>query len=147
MAGSGLFDDIPDLDLMTVTLDFFGGISLTGTYDFALGIDLGSVKRVRVISRITALTVNVNDLIDDRTDLIDDWEDFDGTNSAAADVQIWMRTTDDDPAGSPTFTEFQRLDSTEVIARGLDFEARLSTDDVSFNIQISELGIDVEEVV
>jgi len=45
---------------------------------------------VRVISRITSVVVNTNDRIDDRTDLMDTWEDFDGTNSAVADVQIWM---------------------------------------------------------
>ena len=91
--------------------------------------------------------MNVNDLIDDRTTDIDTWEDFDGTDQAQADAQVWVRHTDDDPAASPTWTEWERLDSAEFECRGVDLQARLSTTDSSINIHVTELGVDAEEIV
>lgn len=144
--GAGLLDSEADFDAIA-NFDSLGGVVLSGTYDHAAGIDLVTVKRVRITSRVTASSVNVNDLIDDRTDLMDTWEDFDGTLQAQSDLQVWVRLTDDDPAGSPTWGEYQRLDSMEVEARGLGFQSRLFTNDAAFNIVVTELGVDVEEVV
>lgn len=146
LAGTGLVDSIADWDSMS-NFDSYGGVELSGTYDFSQGFDLTTVKRVRLTTRVTAMSVNVNDLIDERTGLMDDWEDFDGTLQAQADLQVWVRHTDDDPAGSPTWSDWERLDSAEFEARGFDFQARLSTEDSSFNIVATELGIDVEELV
>ena len=123
-----------------------GGVELSGSYDFASGIDLTTVKRVRLQTVLTSLVVNVNDIMDSKLDDIDDWEDFDGTVAAAADATIWVRTTDDDPAGTPTWGEWNRIDSSEYNNRAFDFQARLSTDDSGYNIEISELTINVDEV-
>ena len=146
LVGAGLIDDIPDFDAIP-DLDYYGGVVPSGTYTFALGFDLTTVKRVRLTSRVTAINENVLDLIDDRTELIDDWVDFDGTESAQCDCQVWARHTDDDPAGSPTWTEWQRLDSAEFFARGFQFKAELTSNDPAFNIEVSTLGVDVEEIV
>lgn len=168
-----------------------------GTYDFAAGFDLVTVKRVRLTTRITAVSALVNDTLDDRTAAIDEWEDFDG-GSSEADLTVWVRTTDEDPAGGggsafateagrlagmafgddlgiqtlpepdgsldagdraqllglvasdpagpPTWSAWQRLDSAEFEARGFEFQARLMTRDPSVNIFVSELGVDVEEL-
>lgn len=147
LLGVGLFDDIPDLDLMTAELDFFGGIRSTGTYLFSQGIDLTTVKKVRLTSFINANSTNVLDLIDDRTENIDEWEDFDGTTQAASDARVQVRHTDDDPAGSPTWSIWNNLDSAEFEARGFEFRAMLTSDDASFNIQVSALRVTVEEVL
>lgn len=144
--GMGLIDAEADFDAIS-DLDTLGGLETEGTYEFATGFDLGSVERVRLTTRITAISTDVLDQVDDRVDPIDQWEDFDGTDSGAADLQIWVRETDDDPAGSPAWSEFQRLDSAEFEARGFDFEARLFTTDASYNIVCSDLGIDVEEII
>lgn len=146
LEGSTLFDDIPDFDLVP-DLDSLGGIVSTGTYDFAAGFDLVTVKRVRLTTRVSMLSVNVLDRIDDRTDPMDDWEDFDGTTQAETDVVVFVRHTDDDPGGSPTFSAFERLDSAEFEARGFDFRAIITTKDPAFNVHVDTLGVDVEEVV
>jgi len=142
----GLFDDIPDFDALS-DLDSFGGITSTGTYDFAAGFDLVTVKRVRLTTRVGMTSINVLDFIDDRTNPMDDWEDFDGTLQAETDVVVFVRHTDDDPGGSPTFSAFERLDSAEFEARGFDFRAVLTTNDPAFNVFVDTLGVDVEEVV
>tara|TARA_Y100000034_G_scaffold28640_2_gene34434 strand:- start:983 stop:3523 length:2541 start_codon:yes stop_codon:yes gene_type:complete len=134
------FDAVPDVDNE-------GGIAPTGTYDFASGIDLGSVKAVRLSSVITVQVVNTLDKIDSRAGNIDDWEDFDGGGAATgADAQVWFRETDDDPGGSPTWSAWNRLDAAEVEARGLDFQCRLSSIDPAYGIRVSELTVNVDEV-
>lgn len=145
LAAAGLFDDIPDLDAVA-DLDSYGGIITTGTYTFAAGFDLTTVKRVRLTTRVSLISVNVLDLIDDRVSNIDDWEDFDGTNQAQGDCKVYVRHTDDNPAGSPTWTAWERLDSAEFQARGFQFKAVLSSTDAAINVHVSELGVDVEEV-
>ncbi len=146
LTGVGLFDAIPDLDLMTGDLDAFGGIGLTGTYDFAANIDLTTVKKVRLTSKIIALSINVLDKIDDRLNDIDNWEDFDGTVQASTDARVQVRNTDDDPNGSPTWSAWNNLDSAEFEARGFDFRVNLTSDDSAYNIQVSELSVQVEDV-
>ena len=146
LEGSTLIDSVADFDSI-VDFDSEGGIASSGIYTFNLGFDLTTVKRVRLTTRITVRSDNVTDLIDDRTDLIDTWEDFDGTVQAEADLFVEVRHTDDDPSGSPTWSEYERLDSAEFSARGFSFRARLLTNDPAFNIICTVLGVDVEEVV
>jgi hypothetical protein len=67
---------------------------------------------------------------------------------AAGDAIVYVRHTDDDPAGtSPAWSAWERLDSAEFDARGFEFRVDLSTEDAAFNIAVSELGIDAEELV
>lgn len=146
LAGVGLFDDIPDLDAVS-DLDMFGGMALSGTYTFAAGIDLGTVGRVRLTSVIDATSINVFDDIDDRTELIDLWENFDGTEQSAADARVQVRSTDDEPAGSPvTWSVWNLLDSAEFEARGFQFRALLTTTDAAFNIRVDTLGVVAEDI-
>ena len=127
--------------------DFEGGVAASGTFDFAAGLDLGSVKRARLETGIAAIIVNTLDLIDDRIVFADTWDDFDGANSGAADAQVWVRETDDDPAGAPNWSAWQRLDSAEFEARAFDFQARLSSEDGTHNIEISVLTVAADETV
>lgn len=145
LGGGTLIDDWADFDAVA-DVDAEGGLLSAGTYDFASGMDFGSVVRRRITASITALVSNALDAIDDRSGLIDDWEDFDGVETGSADAQVWMRQTDDDPGGSPTWGAWHRLDSMEVEARGLDFQARLSSADPAYNILISQLTVDADEV-
>ncbi|MBP3958332.1 hypothetical protein J8F10_24045 [Gemmata sp. G18] len=145
LSGSGDFDDIPDLDAVP-DLDGFGGVESSGTYDFSGGIDLGSVRRVRLTSHVLAAIDNQRDRLDDRTSLMDDWLDFDGAGAASADAKVYVRATDDDPAGSPTWGAWQKLDSGEFYARGFEFECELTSSDPAYNILISELSVTADEV-
>jgi len=121
---------------------------LTGRYDFSQGIDLGSEQRVRVTTRLAVSIFNISDLIDDRTENMDDWEDFDGALAAGADARIFVRHTDDDPAGSPvSWSDWERLDSAEFEARAFEFYLELSRDSLDYNILVDVLGIDIEDVV
>lgn len=121
--------------------------AVTGTYLFANSIDLGSVKNVRLTSAVTATIALTTDTIDSRTENMDDWESFDGTTSGPADCRVHCRATDDDPAGSPTWGPWQRLDSAEFRARAFQFKAVLTTDDAAYNIFVSGLSVLAGEVL
>ena len=102
---------MPDTDAL---LDWdTGGLGTVdaGTYAFSAGLDFGTVTNVRLTGHIAMSVVNTLDLIDERTTPIDDWPDIDGTEGAACDAAIWAQTTDDDPAGSPTWGPWIRIDS------------------------------------
>jgi hypothetical protein len=124
-------------------------VQAAGTYYFAGSFDFGSVQRLRLTASITAQIINVLDLIDSRTSNIDDWQDFDGTDAASADAQVWVRQSDDASSGSPsspTWADWQRLDSAEFVARSFEFQGRLSSDDPAYNIRVSALTVQAEQI-
>jgi len=147
LKGTSLMDDWGLVDDIT-EWDGEGGVAVSGTYGFASGFDFSSVGKYRLTTRLTVISTNPLDKIDSRTDLIDTWEDFDGTTQAQGDVTVEVRHTDDDPASSsPTWSSWERLDSAEFEARGFEFRAILTSSDPAFNIEVSELGVDAEDLV
>ena len=131
-------DDVADFDAI-VDFDALGDVVPTG--------DEIDVVRARLTSHVDAVSYLVGDLIDQRPDNVDDWEDWDGTIQGAADAQVWFQETDDDPYSiSPRWSSWQRLDSAEAEARAFNFETRLSTTDPAYNIAISELSVNIEEL-
>jgi len=105
-------------------------------------------QRVRLVSTIVGQTVNVNDLIDERTGDIDDWLDFDGTaGGGACDAWLEARATDDNPAGSPTWSAWNRLDVSEYYARAFQFRLRIISSDPAYNLLVSQLRAFAQEVV
>lgn len=127
--------------------DTDGNVLPSGTYHFAAGFNFGAVKRIRLTTRVTVSVANVNDLWDDRLELIDDWEDIDGVDQALGDLKVFVRLTDDDPdTTGAVFGDWQRLDSAEVEAWGAEFMAVLTSADSAYNTVASELGVDAEEV-
>ena len=147
MGGASPIDAWPEIDTIA-DFDFFGGVVSSGTYDFATGINLGAANTlVRLRPTIVSQVINQANLIDSRTENIDLWDNFDGVAGAEADVQVWFRTTNDDPTSSPTYGPYQKLDSSEVSAWGIQFQARFSNIDTSYNIIVSELSVRAEEIV
>lgn len=133
------WDAIADLDAM-------GGLAPAGSYAFANGIDLGVVRSCRLTGRIAAVILNTLDQVDARPADLDAWLDFDGVAGNEADAWVEVRQTDDDPAGTPAWGGWRRLDSGEFRARAFQFRAQLRARDPSFNIQISELSVNADEV-
>jgi hypothetical protein len=140
-AATGNFDDAAGL------FDYFGGVAAAGTYDFAAGMDLGVVSRVRLTSLIAASAVNVSTSFDETAGLFDDAAGlFDGTEGAPVDAWVEARETDDDPAGTPTWSAWKRLDAAEFVARGFDFRARLTSGDLNYTIKITQLRVAAEQI-
>ena len=145
LTANGLWDDVPDVDALT-DVDGFGGVALNGSYRFAGGLNFGAVQRRRITTNIRSLVVNALGRIDDRTSPVDSWPSWDGTTGDEGDASIWLRLTNDDPAGSPVWGPWHRVDSTEVESWGVEFEVRVTVADESYNLRISELGAKAEAV-
>lgn len=145
LSGASNMDDWGNIDDV-LNWDTEGGVSATGTAVFTEGIDLGSVKTVRLKASVTTATININDSIDSRVSNIDDWENVDGDSGGQTDFQLFVRETDDDPAGSPTWSEWKVLALAEYSARGFQFQADLSSDDPTYNIEVSALEIMADQV-
>lgn len=148
IGGAGLWDDIPDFDA-EVDVDAFGGTAeiTSGEYLFSVGFDFLTVSRVRLTTRVLSSIFAVNDTIDSWLENIDTRADFDGSDTADCDCVIYVAQTDDDPAGSPVWGSWERLDSMEVNCRACKFKAVLTSYNSDFNIALTELGIDAEEVI
>ena len=144
LTGAGFFDDIPDFDAVS-DLDYFGGLTTSGTYDYHTYIDLITPQACRLESHVKARIVAVLDQFDDRTSNIDDWTSFDGVNDGNGDCTIWVAATDDDPSGAPTWSDWQRLDVGEYDNRAYKFQARLMTSDPIYNVLVEELSISVKQ--
>ncbi len=147
LGGVGMFDDIADLDAVT-DLDGYGGVATTGTYTFSVGTDLGSAQNVRITGRLEGGINNLLDQIDDRADDVDEWLDWDGASFGGSSADAWIecRHTDDDPAGSPSWTEWKRLDAAEFAARAFQYRAILAALDVAYRPELSVVRVAVEQV-
>lgn len=142
---AGLFDDLPSVDAVP-SIDWMGGITGAGLYNFANGIDLGVVRRVRLTTLLEAVVItSPGNEIDSRTASIDDWFDVDGIAGGETDAWIEVRDTSDNPASSPAWSSWRRLDAAEFVARGFEFRTRLRTADPAHNLEISTMRVTCEE--
>ena len=139
LTGAGQFDNIADLDAVG-SLDDVGGISPSGTYDFASTLDLGSVFSLDLIRHFKTEGFYPSDLFDSRIANIDTWTDFEGDEANDVDAQLFVRTTQDDPSGSPTYTAFQNFTSGTFKARGFQFRTVLTSNDPAQDIRVFQLG-------
>ncbi len=141
LVGAALFDDLGLLDSVDM-IDSAGGIVPSGSYAFANRIDLGSVQTVRLFPSLKSLAFGTNDSWDSRTALIDDWGMVDGDVIENAEVALEVRTTNDDPAGTPTWGAWHPLPGqADYTARAFEFRALLTSADVTHNRRVTELSV------
>ena len=143
LTGGGNFDSITDFDLVG-SLDDFGGIVSEGTYDFggtAGGdtLDLGGVFSLDLKRHFLTEGFYPSDLFDSRG-LIDDITDFDGATATEVNAEMLVRVTQDDPSGSPTYSDFQTFANGTYKGRGFQFRAKLTSNDTAQDIRVSQLG-------
>ena len=119
---TGNFDDASGL------FDGAGGNTGTsGTYDFDNYVDLGAVYTSRVTATINVSRIDYVNTFDDREGLFDDAVGlFDGDVQAEDDtnVELQVAVTDDDPAGSPNYTDFTPFFVGDYKARALQVPRR-----------------------
>lgn len=142
---SGAFDDVTTVDDLP-SWDFSGGVRSDGSYSFYTVVDLGSVKSVRLTPAIVAQVFDVFDSFDARQGDVDDWVSWDNVISGdEADAVLMVRKTADDPAGTPSWGPWVRLDAGEFSGRGFQFRLDLVSRNPNFNIRITDLSVAVEE--
>jgi len=138
-----LVDDMGLIDDLS-SFDFSGDVALMGTYYFTNTVDLGAVYPSRLTANIRVSAFDIGQLIDAMTLDIDSWTTIDGDEISGTNAQLYMRTTLDDPSGSPTWSEWRPFLTGEYSARGFEFKLELSTDDPSRNLVVDQLSVTID---
>ncbi len=137
--GTTLFDAVVDVDLLP-TFDVIGNVTSSGTYNFVNTLDLGAVFSLDLSRYFVTRGYYPSDLIDSRTNTVDDWPDWDGGVIDHVNAKLMLRSTPDDPSGSPTWSTWQEFVNGTFKGRAFQFRADLSSTSVDQNILVDELG-------
>lgn len=130
-------DDWSDID----SLDGNNAVQPSGTYTFASVMDLTTKAARRFEAAITASAFDLGDVIDSRRAAIDSWDDIDGTAVNDCSCALQIRITDDDPAGTPTWSAWLPMLQGDFDCRAAQFRLALATADDSHNLAVSALAV------
>ena len=121
-----------------------GVIEETGSYYFANSVDLGETYTSRLTANLSSSVTVASDLIDYRTALVDTWNNFDGASSDAITAVLELRTTSDNPASNPTWTDWAPFLVGDYHARAYEFRVIVTNTDSDYNIAITALSVTVD---
>ena len=124
-----------------------GNVASSGTYEFDTHIDLGSVYTSRVTANMNVTRISFVNLFDDasgnfddRSGLFDgDPQQFDDTNT-----ELLVATTENDPSGSPTYTDFRKFFVGDYKARAFKFKLQMTSQKGTATQQVSALSVTVD---
>jgi len=114
----------------------------TGEYVFnGNPFTLTHVGSLRLESTLRARSYfPATDLLDSVPDF-DSIVDFDGTTPTTCDVKLYVRTTEDDPSGSPTYTSWRHFNNAEIKCRAFELKAEFETNDDTAQISVDQLRV------
>jgi hypothetical protein len=115
----------------------------TMTYEFDDYLDLGEVVTVRVSPNIVASVASIGTLVEDYAD-ISTLASFLGPLKNAS-LKVFVSVTQDDPAGSPTWSAYAPLSISSEKCRALRFKFVGTALDTNTNITVTELSITVDK--
>ena len=121
-----------------------GVIEETGSYYFANSVDLGETYTSRLTANLSSSVTVASDLIDYRTALVDTWNNFDGASSDAITAVLELRTTNNNPASNPTWTDWAPFLVGDYHARAYEFRVIVTNTDSDYNIAITALSVTVD---
>ena len=140
-----VYDSSLDALKLTITNN---AVSTSGEYVFANSVDLTQPYDVNLRKVLEASSFNLNNLWDDRVDLIDDWGYIDQvggvTEATKCNAAVYVRSTDDDPSGSPTWSAYKEFSNVLITGRAFEFKAILTSNDTNQNIAVTKLGAKLE---
>lgn len=144
-----LWDDlVGNVDGFSGDWDFLGTGQITqdeGVYEFSDYIDIGSLKKARVrvdayqqrFDTKASLFDNISGNLDNTPSL---WDELTG-NPDLGDTTVvtYVSTTEDDPAGTPTWTAYKRLRVADISARAFRFKVVLKAKETGITPSITGL--------
>ena len=151
MLTSELFDnatgDFDDRDDTHALFDLVDSFEPTGIYYFANNFDIGFKSTSRLGYDVRSNRFNNADTFDFQPNNFNDPTVlFDETGADAEDVSVvlQLRHTDDDPNGTPTYTDWQDFSISDITARAFQFRALLTSTDPSSSPQIEQLTVNID---
>jgi hypothetical protein len=132
--------DWTSLALVERLRDSFADI---GVYAFANGVDLGAKYTSRVTAVMTVSGVNMDDTLA-MWERLSDVVSLSGADSDQYGVELYVRTTDDDPTGTPTWSDWQLFVIGDYSCRAFEFKIVLYSFSPSITPSISALSVTVD---
>lgn len=126
------------------SIDSVGGVLSTGEYEFGSTYSFPGVFDCNIRRRLVTFPYIPGDFWDDKTDLIDTWDLIDGTGGDRVNALTYVRSTPDDPSGTPVWGEWREFSNAIVRGRGFQFKTIATSTDLAENIVITELGAELE---
>ena len=146
LASDTLVDDMAtdgDWDALSL-IDYIGGAASEGSYIFNETLDLSAVYDINLRNILKTRAYEPGNLWDDRPENIDLWDDIDGDDLGAANCQLYVRTTNDNPAGTPTWGNWQPFVNNTTRGRGFQFKVEATSNNPAQNVVVEELGVITE---
>jgi len=137
--GDEKIDDVADFDEIS-SFNYIGNVVPQGEYEFVNTLDLGNTFALDIARYFVTRGFFPNDLINSRTAEVDTWSDWDGDTIDAVNARLFLRSTTDDPAGTPTWGNWQEFKNGTYNGRGFQFKVQLQSGDPAQNILIDQLG-------
>jgi predicted phage tail protein len=157
-------DDMVDWDAVT---NLEGGLVESGEYEFDTYVDTGAVYTSRVTASFSVLSYNITNLVDEwglidglgliddgspTADYVDSWTDWDAIGNIDlpntfddATLQIYIATTNDDPAGTPTWSDWRLFYVGDYTSRAFKFKVKLTRGENDNNqVALSVLGVTID---
>ena len=143
-----LFDDATgNFDDRSGLFDDFTGYASSGIYYFSNDLDLGQKYTSRLNFSFTSTRFDRTDLFDSATGLFDARSGvFDGDPTAFGDtsVSLQLRHTDDDPTGTPTWSDWQAFSVSDISARAFEFRLVMTSTDTNVTPVVSALSATID---
>lgn len=117
-----------------------GGLS--GEYTFVETLDMGATYDVFFYRNLLTRTISTGTLFDSASGLFDsEFGLFDGASQDVANVTIYIRSTNDDPSASPTWSNWNELVHSNVRGRAFQCKAILTILTDQACLAVEELGV------
>lgn len=136
----------------SIEIDNTSAANPSGEYLFSNYIDTGATRNARVTGfRVftrkfdggTLLWDDIPQLWDTWPGLWDTWTDVDA-GFGDTNVNVYVSTTDDDPAGSPTWSDYTLANGNFIQGRAFRFKAILDSETTGYTPNVTELSATVE---
>ena len=115
-----------------------------GEYEFGSTLDMGGVFDINLQRRFLTRSILLTGLWDEEVEMIDSWSEIDDGNIDSVNARLYVRSTIDNPAGTPTWGTWREFANAIVRGRGFQFKTIATSNDPNVNILIDELGCVVE---
>ena len=139
LEADSLWDTLGEVDTLGL-IDAVGGLDLSGNYQFANVLDTGVVGTYRIATGITFTTDSTTDFFDARSGNIDTWEAIDVNTYDDVAVSLQIATTNDDPSGSPSFSDYQDFRLGNYYGRAFKFKMNVTSGDATHQVYVSALS-------
>lgn len=136
LAPAGNWDGLPTIDSV-LSPEY-------GEYEFGSTLDMGGVFDINLQRRFVTRSILLSGLWDEKTEPIDNWSQIDDGNLDSVNARLYVRSTTDNPAGTPAWSSWREFANAIVRGRGFQFKTIATSSDPAVNILIDELGCVVE---